>query len=105
MGLVRTRIDRDRALEQLLRLFQAPALLHRQAEQVRGVEMIRNGLHDLAAERLGLRIPALAIGACRGRDDGVRLLFQFLLQSRILECARAGAALQGVSPEDGPRRV
>ena len=62
--------------------------------------LLRQLIQDLAAERLGLRIPALAIGRIRGRNDRVRLLLQFLLQSRILERARAGAAaLQGFSPE------
>ncbi|MGY4469861.1 hypothetical protein ACVWWK_005570 [Bradyrhizobium sp. LB9.1b] len=106
IGLVRTRIDRDRTLEQLSRLLDAPAMTHAQAEQVSGVEMIGHGLQDLAAESIRLRISALAIGARRSGDDGVRLLLQFLLQSRVLECARAGAAaLQGISPEDGPGRV
>ncbi|WP_257180945.1 MULTISPECIES: hypothetical protein [unclassified Bradyrhizobium] len=86
-----------------MRLIETPELLHAQAEDMHGVEMIRNGLHDLAAECLALGIPALAIGARRGRDDRIGLLLQLLLQPRILECARAGAALQGVSPEKGPR--
>ncbi|WP_319332954.1 hypothetical protein [Bradyrhizobium sp.] len=49
-------------------------------------------MQDLTAERLGLRISALAIGARRGGDDGVGLLLQLLLQSRVLECARADAS-------------
>jgi hypothetical protein len=72
---------------------------------MRGVEMIRNNLQDLAAERIGLGIPPLTIGTRRSRDDGLGLLLQLLLQPRILECARAGAALQGISPEDGWWRV
>ncbi|MGY4370597.1 acetolactate synthase small subunit [Bradyrhizobium sp. LB1.3] len=106
MGIVQTGIDGNHALKQLLRLLQAPAVMRAHAEQVRSIDMIRKRFEYLTAERLGLGISALAIGGRSGGEDGVRLLHQFLLQSRILECARAGAAaLQGVSPEDGPGRV
>src|SRR4051812_30796389 len=85
----------------LFRCLELSARECAQAKQVQGAEMLRKFIQYLAAERLGLRIPALAIGRIRGRNDRVRLLLQFLLQSRVLERARAGAAaLQGFSPED-----
>jgi hypothetical protein len=70
---------------------------------MRGVEMIRDLVHNFAAKHLGLRVSALP--ECLNRDghDRVRLLLQLLLQSRVLECARAGAALQSLSPEYGPK--
>jgi len=104
MGVRRARIERNRALEQFLRLLKPPALIGAQAEHMRGVEMIRNLLYDPAAERLGLRKSALPESLDRDGHDGVRLLPQLLLQSRILKCARADSALQGLSPEDGPKR-
>ena len=104
MGIRRTRIERRRALEQLLRLVQPPAIIRAQAEQVSGVEMIRNLRQNPAAECLDLRVSALAECLNRGGHECVRLLLQFLLQSRVLECARAGAALQSLSPEYGPKR-
>ncbi|MGY4595445.1 hypothetical protein ACVWXL_003191 [Bradyrhizobium sp. GM22.5] len=102
MGIVQARIEHNHALEQLLRLLQAPAVMRAHAEQVQSVDMIGQRFKDLPAECFSLSISALAIGGSRGGEDGVRLLHQFLLQSRVLECARAAAALQGVSPEDGP---
>jgi hypothetical protein len=104
MGIGRTRIEHNRALEQLLRLVEPPAIIRAQAEQVCGVEMIRNLRQNLTAERLNLRISALSERLNRDGHDRVRLLLQLLLQSRVLECARAGAALQSLSPEDGPKR-
>src|SRR4051812_44501264 len=104
MGIGRTRIERRRALEQLLRLVQPPAIIRAQAEQVSGVEMIRNLRQNPAAECLDFRVSALPECLNRGGHERVRLLLQFLLQPRVQECARAGAALQSLSPEDGPKR-
>ncbi len=106
MGIVQARIERDHALQQLFRLLEAPAVMGAHTEQMDSVDVIRKGLQYLTAQRLGLGISALAIGVRRRGDDGVGLLHQFLLQSRVLECARAAAAvLQGVSPEDALGRV
>src|SRR3954462_14272520 len=102
--IMQARIECNHALEQLLRLLQPPAVMRAHAEQMHRVDMIRQRFQDIPAECFGLGISALAVGGSRGGEDGVRLLHQFLLQSRVLERARAAAALQGVSPEDGPRQ-
>ncbi|MGY4437121.1 hypothetical protein ACVWWO_009598 [Bradyrhizobium sp. F1.13.1] len=105
VGIMQARIECNHVLEQLLRLLQAAAVMRAHAEQMHRVDMIRQRFQDIPAECFGLGISALAIGRSRGGEDGVRLFHQFLLQSRVLECARAAAAaLQGVSPEDGPRQ-
>jgi hypothetical protein len=105
-SIMLARIERNHALEQLLGLLQVPAVMRAHAEQVHRVDMIGQRLQDIPTECFGLGISTPAIGGSRGGEDGVRLLHQFLLQSRVLECARAAAAaLQGVSPEDGPGRV
>ena len=90
--LCRAWVDRYGIFECLFRCLELSARECAQAKQVQGAEMLRKFIQDLAAERLGLRIPALAIGRIRGRNDRVRLLLQFLLQPRVLERARAGAA-------------
>ncbi len=104
MGIGRTWIEHGRALEQLLRLIEAAAIIRAQAKQVRGVEMIRNLRQNPPAECLDLCVSALPECLNRGGHERVRLLPQFLLQSRVLECARAGAALQSLSPGYGPKR-
>src|SRR6266702_8755472 len=104
-GVCRARVDGHGMLESLSCFLQVPTRKRAQSKQMQSAEMIRKLIQDLTAEYLRLRISALIMGCDRGGEDGVRLLLEFLLQSRVVERARSGAALQSCSPTDGPRRV
>src|SRR5579885_2904452 len=91
--VARVRIERNGALEDLPGLLEAAAFEQGYAEQVQGVEIIRDLLQRAPAQHLQIGMPALAIGGDRCRQKRLGLLLELLLQPRILEGAGADGAL------------
>src|SRR6185437_10768354 len=106
MRFSRSRLDRNRADENQRGLVESPAIGRRYAQKMQGVEMIGQVLQYLAAKRLNIAVPPLAICLDRGRKQRFRLLPCLLLQPCVLEGTRTDAVLQlqfseGLSHRDG----
>ncbi len=90
--LGRAWIGVDRARQRCFGFLELAGIERGHAKQVQRVEMIRDVLENLAAQRLRIRMPALAIGGRRRRQQHLGLLPELLLQPCVLEGARADTA-------------
>ena len=100
--LCRAWVDRYGIFEHLFRYLELSARECAQAKQVKALEMLRKFIQDLAAERLGFRIPALAIGRIRAAEMIASACFFNFFCNRAFWNARAPAPLlcKDISPED-----